>query len=366
MLPRKLISLFASLLILLIGSLGMQASADISTQDFTQLFPEAHQDGACYVLRLDGCEVVAVINSYSGSSVSLIFVTAEKKSAAMRVAQKLAKALGQDCYLSPFVGPEPSVAIMCPITGVSYRSPLSAILYPISVARKSVQFVSLNGHMLKARTEYRPVSTLRKKNRGTVEVTVDISRSSNVSTEFRTVKGRLEEYDIRGFISERMWGSAYSKPDFNAKEKAAFRSDYPMHDLVSYSESSDFCIVSKGKVYRAGTLKGVSNAIKSKEAIAKFDFPAEDSSWPGVESSSDHDTSRIAQADTAPKSDTAKQDAPKSEKLVVMNTVEPASSRSAASSDAASKESSPLPSMYFSTKEHTEALDSYLSSLKRL
>lgn len=330
----------------------------VSIQDFTRLFPDATREGACFLLRLDDCEVMAASTAASSSAsygeIALVLVSAKQKNTAVRTAKRLASELSPDCTISNFSGSEPSVAIFCPLESVSHNSPLSALLYPISSSKPSIQFVGWKGRMLKARVEYKSSSTYRRKFKGTVEVSVDLTKPRAEYVEYRVVGGRLEEYDIKDFIGDRMWGSGFSLPDFTSKEKSELRSALGAQDILAYNTSSDFCIVSKGKVYRAGTPDGIKEVVstRGKSLAAHLKYPEQSSSWPGErpkENDQDDKKTAIAANTPAPPADNKPAEAapaPPSEKVDIVITGE---------------NMLPLPNL-----PPAEALKTYMQSLKSM
>ncbi len=273
-----------------------ESSSDVSVYDFKEKFPDAVEDGECYLLKLEGCRVVAVSTPYASGRIELIFVNAKKKSAAQKVAKELAKELSSKCRVVPFEGSDPWVAIICPTENYSRRYSTSLILYPDG--GRNVRFVGWQGKLLRVQMDYSTSDYVRKKRRGVIEILLDVTSSSLSHVECRITKGRLDEEDIADFLDNRLLNSSSYLPEFSSREKSELRSKFPGCDLIAYSTSADFCIANKkGKTYHVGTIDGVSAYLCSKHPIAKFNFPEENMDWPGkriaqneTSTDSDHDT----------------------------------------------------------------------------
>ena len=269
----------------------------VTTSSFQNLFPDAEKQGACYIFRLDECNIIAVENNYRSTSpeIALIFVQGKQKSKTSEVANRLVKLLKAKCYPVPFSGPDSSVAIFCPVTGLSTNSPLKALLYPTSYSRHTTQFYGWQGNCVKARVDLEKLpttsstysstsSSTRKKTKGTIEMTINLEEEYITSAEFRAAKGRISSDEIKDFISSRMcvYSSAASMPSLTSKGKKDLRALYNSYDIMAYSSSYDFCIVSKNKTYRAGTLEGVKEAVRgNKNESTAFNFPEVALNWPG-------------------------------------------------------------------------------------
>ena len=285
-----------------------ESSSDVSVYDFREKFPDAVEDGECYLLKLDGCRVVAVSTPYASGRIELMFVNAKKKSDAQKVAKELAKELSSKCRVVPFEGSAPWVAIICPTENYSRRYSTSLILYPDG--GRNVRFVGWQGKLLRVQMDYSNYSTsthserdafvpsYRKKGRGVIEILLDVTSSSLSHVECRIAKGRLDGEHIADFLDNRLLNSSSYLPEFSSREKSELRSKFPGCDLIAYSTSADFCIANKkGKTYHVGTIDGVSAYLCSKHPIAKFNFPEENMDWPGkriaqneTSTDSDHDT----------------------------------------------------------------------------
>ncbi len=295
-----------------------EESSDILLSDFKEKFPEAVEDGESYLLKLDGCRIVAVSTPYSSGRIEMIFVNASKKAAAQKVAQHLAEELSSKCRVVPFEGGDPWAAIICPATNYSRRHAPSLILYPDK--GRSVRFVGWQGKLLRAQMDYSSTDYMRKKCRGVIEILLDVTTSSLDHVEFRIARGRLENVDVIDFLDSRFYNSSSYLPEFSSREKSELKTKFPGCELIVYSTSSNFCIANKkGKTYHAGSIQGVSSYLRSRHPIAKFDFPKENMDWPDAriaqnkttdsgtamgseskESSSQETSSAVASAQPAP------------------------------------------------------------------
>lgn len=259
------------------------SSSCIPLHDFMGKFPEAVQDGECYLLRLDGCRIVAVGAPYSPDRIKMIFVNSNKKTTAQKVAQRLVKEFSGRSKIVPFEGSDPGVAII--FTSGSQRSTrmlpysTSIILYPDR--KRSVRFTGWQGKLLQMQVDYEPIDDLRKKHRGVIEILRDVTTSSLEHVEFRTAKGRIEKEDMLDFLDVSLSISSSDLPEFTPRERRELRSKFPGQDIVVYNTNLNFCITNRGRSYHVGTIDGVSSYLSSKRSLAKFNFPEQDMAWPG-------------------------------------------------------------------------------------
>lgn len=281
-LSSMLLFIVAYLVMLPLCAEGRESpDADFTVGEFTKMFPSAAKQGACYLLRLDGCRVVAVSTPYAVGRIELIFVNAPKKQTASKLAHRLAKEISPNCKVIPFEKDESWVAVICPLKIVSRRYPTSLFLY-----RRSIHFIGWQGKLLRVQTEYSTTEYGKirsKKISGVIEMLVDLTVPNCDHVEFRLIRGRLKDGDIRDFICSSMAGSSDYLPEFfSSSEMRDLRAKFSGHELISYSLSSDFCIVSKRKTYHAGTIEAVSDYVSSKRSIAEFNFPKDETPWPSV------------------------------------------------------------------------------------
>lgn len=272
---------------------GSGSARAITADDFLTLYPDADQEGNCYLLRLDDCNVIAVLNDYpSEKEIAIIFVQHKQKQKSLATAKRIAKNI-YSSEVVPFTGTDGSAAILCKVSSISYKSPLSVLLYPRNTYSKTTQFIGLQGRSVRVRVDLDAVSgnttsSSSKKSKGAVEITVNLEESLTSCAEFRVAKGRMTADDMRDFISERMHPSVSSSssmmPSLSVKGKKDLRSLYANNEIIAYSSSYDFCIVAKGKTYRAGTLDGVKDVVRNnKRDNVAFNFPEKNHPWPGEE-----------------------------------------------------------------------------------
>lgn len=276
------------LLLALLVIWGSYAAQALTEDEFQELYPEAEQEGNCYLLKLDDCNVVAVTNDYPAEhEIALIFVQNKQKQKSQDTAKRIAKDI-PDSEVVPFVGADSSVAIFCPISGLSTMSPLRVLLYPASTCRSTTQFIGWQGKCIKARIDLETLpgndDSSRKKTKGIIEMTVNLEESIISSAEFRLTKGKLSVDNMRNFICERIRGTSNASeliPKLSVQGTKDLRSIYANSDVIAYSSSYDFCIVSKSKIYRAGTLDGVKDAVRSnKRDNVAFKYPQKNHPWP--------------------------------------------------------------------------------------
>lgn len=275
---------------------GSRPISGVSVQDFTEKFPEAVKDKACYLLKLDNCRVIAVsvprsyssrASGYTSARIELIFVNGKTKDKVQEVAKRLANELSPRCKVVPFEQNKPWAAIICPNWDRSRSNLPSVILYRNN--GDNVRFMGWQGKLLRAQMEYQlpsdqynhesPSST-RKKNGKVVEILLDVTSSSLDHVEFRVVKGHIDYDDMIDFIRSFFPRSSSYLPNFSPYEENQVKDKFPRHNLVVYSTSSDFCIANKSRVYHAGTIDGVSSYLRSRHPVVKFDFPDENTAWP--------------------------------------------------------------------------------------
>lgn len=266
------------------SSWGAQA---LTTQEFLRLYPNATQEGNCYLTRLDDCNVTAVINDAPAEhEIALIFVQNKQKQKSMEVANRIAQILrdsepedfGQQSEVggydvASFSGTGTSAVIFCPISVLPARSPLSVLLSPLETSRETTQFLNWQGRSIRARVS-------QKGGKSVIEMTVNLEESGISSAEFRVVKGKMSEKEMQKFIFSRMGISAVTT-NLSTKARKDLRELYANHDIVSYSSSDNFCIVSKMKSYRFGTPDGVKEATRNLRRTADaFPYPKQNHAWP--------------------------------------------------------------------------------------
>lgn len=280
------------LVLIILAFYNILNAEGLTTEQFISLYPNAEQEGACYVLRLDDCNVIAVENDYaSPHEISLIFVQGKQQAKSLLTAKKIAQDI-PDNTISPFIGSEPSVAIFCPTSDMSTKSPLNVLLSPTSTASKTTKFTGWQGKNVKAQVDLSTLTTSsgKKTKAGVVEMMVNLEEATVTCAEFRIIKGKTSSSDMRDFINERMnsYSSAASLPSLSAKSKKDLRALYANHEILAYSSSYDFCIANKGKIYRAGTLEGVKEAVRNnKRDNIAFKFPSNNHPWPENHSEGD-------------------------------------------------------------------------------
>ena len=293
-----IVALVKKLLLLAILAIwGAFSAQAFSTEKFLELYPDAIQEGNCYLLRLDDCNIIAVINDYSNvSDIGIIFVQHKQKQKSQATAKKLAADISNS-EIMPFVGGDGSTAIICPTTLLSMKSPLRVLLYPsVSTSKRAIQFFGWQGKSVKARIDLDALpstssssssstsSSSRKKSKGIIEMTVNLEEALVTCAEFRISKGRIDADDMRDFIRARMCSTITSSsmmPSLSVKGKKELRSLYANNEIIAYSSSYDFCIVGKAKTYRAGTLDGVKDVVRNnKRDNIAFNFPTENLKWP--------------------------------------------------------------------------------------
>ncbi len=279
---ERIFTFFALTFLLAVSAPGVPARSEVdrgfSVANFKEMFPEAVQDGFCYLLRLDRSKIVAVGTPSSSGHIELIFVNAHKKSAAIEIAKRLTEEIPLPSVIRPFEGNEASVAIIFSSPAQNHPD-LSSILRSSSQVQ-NVRFIGWRGNRLRAQMEYAPSFDRRKRHRTLIEVLLDLRSSTYEHVEFHVVKGRLDPEDAADFINDRTKNRISFPTELTPRERYELISQFPSHELVLYSKHANFCMVNRRKVYHAGTIDGVSSFLRSKQSVAKFDFPRKDMRWP--------------------------------------------------------------------------------------
>ena len=109
----------------------------------------------------------------------------------------------------------------------------------------------------------------------------------------------MDDDDIKTFICALMDESPYSSSTYSSNAyKAQLRKNFNGADVILYSPSTNFCIVTKRKSYHAGRISEVKDALKSKATTVKPDFPSENISWPSdagiTDTTTEEDTTTTA------------------------------------------------------------------------
>lgn len=259
-------------------------------KNFLRFFPEAKKDGACYLFRLDGCEIVAATNTYAGGQIDMLFVHGGDQNAAKATAEKLKSDLFLTAQVRPFRGKEPWVALILPQNGYGSDTASRVIGRLIATEDKQspLEFLEWRGKQLRVRTEHSYASSYfstsyssGRKSNGEIELTLDMSQPKLLVAELRVVKGKLTPQEVAIFIT-RTLGGVYSSPqNMSKKELAALRKTFSNANIVSYSTGANSCIVSAKKTYRYGTIDAVRESLRSQpKELASFDFPAQESMMP--------------------------------------------------------------------------------------
>lgn len=333
----RLLHFLCSVLLLWLGVAPLSA---LSEEYFTRKFPNAEADNMCRLFRLDGCEVIAMVDkttyssSYTSMRVAAIFVRAQKREAAEACAKKLIETLGdKSACLYPFVGDEPSVAILYS-NNTAYMSTVHTMLYPIrgtkvleEISSFKGQFIGWQGKQLLMRfnlanfpainypSSYDPPSSRDLKLRGIIEIALDITLPELALAELKIVRFNGNKDVLRDCISEWIYGkpvlpaNAYStgkskkrvRKMFSGYEVLVDTTDKSVSYLSSSSSSSsssvrfsyDFSLYMKGKQYLAGNKDRVQEAAKTKrKKVVNFVFPEDESAQTAPDQKAAEDTAK--------------------------------------------------------------------------
>lgn len=315
-----------SALLLVLCVLGvLQPAAGLTELSFTQTFPDTESDGMCRLFRAYGCEVIALVDEkYSSSSssayvtkqVAAIFVRGETRTAAEECANKIISTLGDNtACLYPFVGSEPSVAILYR-SNPRFMSTVHTMLYPIASStvkaeqeRFTAKFIGWQGKLLVMRFSLanmpEPLYTStsdtpgsgNKKPRVTLDAALDITTPVLTYAELKVVQNSGGNRELlRDYISSWLFGEAVvpkmvytyvggksraKKPErkyFNSYEVLVDTTDSSPITFGTLSSTSrmsrDFCLYAKGKLYLAGSKEQVQAASQNKRRkVDSFHFP---------------------------------------------------------------------------------------------
>lgn len=294
-----LLACYAALLAVC-GSARADSPPVLELNSFIAAFPEhelLNESHSALIMRLDDSRVIAVATRYASSSsytppneVAMLLVSAPTRPKAMRTAQRLADYFGiEGTQVVPFQGGEASVAVLFPLsmpTRISNHNPLYILLFPFSyLDKKNLRFIGWQGRKLKAVSDYRlPIS----RRSISIEFTIDITQASIEQFSFRPTKGNIPESDVADFVNERTWNSSSYLPILTTARKKELSREMNCTDFFVYSTSNDFAIVSRGKIYRAGTLDALRNTARSREGAEKFKLPKTAAVWPKENADTDN------------------------------------------------------------------------------
>ncbi len=361
---RRLIVLLL-LLLGVVGWGGMRAEgrtdkdACLTLQKFFELMPGAeknsNRDGACYLMRWNGCRIIAVVCTYGSEHVPLIFINADSKEDATRKAWQIAEKIPCSRRVCLFEKREPWVAIICPCLSESQR-------YTANVLRLFTRFIGWQGKLLRAQTVYRPSPDGRSKmHSATIETVLDITESKCTRGEFRSVKGRLDDDEIKNFIDSQMSGVSSYMPELSGREKKALREKFPGYEILAYSTITNTCIVRKGKAYHAGSIDAVAEYIENAHSITEFEYPKEEieKAVPETDEEFRKDNKALAEEQSTPGGD-AEKDASSQESGGKVSFAVPRTDERAKNADAGHEAAEAPP------KTVQEAIDNYIRFLNKL
>lgn len=242
------------------------------------LFPGTTGEMPLSLLRVDDCRVTVV--HATKKSAPLIIVQGSKRDRTMATAERLLQVLDiKDGKIVPFAK-QPWVVITCPFRGqMPEDSPLRA-LYAHEKWPK--QFTDLKNGILTARVDYQYLNANSRPVKCQVDISVDLTGAHRGHVEFRVVKGRLDERQIKDFICDRLaYETSSANTELTRAERAKLRKSYNGGEVLMREQNSshDFCIVFKNKSYHAGPVQSVRDAMTSKPAF-HADFPAANMPWP--------------------------------------------------------------------------------------
>lgn len=279
---RRLVVLVLLMLGMVSGELRAEGNTDgdacLSLRGFLDAIPGAgeksNQDGSCYLVRWDGCRIIAVVCTYEKAHVPLIFVNADTKEGAVKVARQLVAKIPCSSSIRPFEKREPWVAILCPCLSESQRYTPNVLLYPNG--GKNTRFIGWQGKLLRAQIECESTDNRGRKRDAFVEIVLDITEARCSRGEFRAVKGRLEDDEIKEIVSSRMSNVSSYMPDLSGRERRALKEKFPGSEVLAYSTVTNTCIVRKGKTFHAGAIDLVSDYISTARSVAEFEYPDEE------------------------------------------------------------------------------------------
>lgn len=274
----------------------------LTLDDFQEVFNKTKENGTCLTFTVDDCNVIAVKNLdvQTEAEIALIFVQNKSRQKSTEVAQRILKALGnaaKDCEIQDFTNNDGSVVIFCPVAYASSNSTLRTLLYPLD-KRGAITFSGWNGSRVRATIDMENAGVAgKKKVRGTLKLEVDLTESFLNYAQFQYTKGNATTSVIKDYILERIFITPPSAGNYNSlssRSKKELRSLYGDREILVYNSAFDFCLLSKGRNFYAGTLDDVK---KDKPTKHNFKFPDEPFHWEDEHVSKDEDTKA---ADTEP------------------------------------------------------------------
>ncbi len=269
---------------------GAEGKAHTSV-NFKQLLPDARQEGNCFLVRIEGCDVIAAMSLYGTEHLEMVFVHGKSKKEAADVAEKIKDEIAPAAWVRPFEDKEPWVAIIPQNSTNYFRSGTRLINLMIKRETKEfpLQFIGWEGKLLRVRTAISYTSSYfstsyssGRKSSGVVEMLIDLTQQKPQYIDFNVVEGKPSAREIALFIARTMMGAYSSTQNMSKKELAKLRKDYPGATVISLSENSDLCIIQRKKIYRAGPPKNVQESLKKRNPLelASFQFPAKDAVFP--------------------------------------------------------------------------------------
>lgn len=254
---------------------------------FNEAFPGAVQPGPTLrLMRLDDCKFTAIC---SLDEVLLMVVQSAKRARCQSAAEHMLKAFPtRDAQILPMQPSKDESAVVIAYTATR-GVPESHPLYVLYRSHRELdagdfQLTEWNGRQLAFRVEMK--NTDSKKTAPLMEVRVDCTEEKLGHAEFRLVRGKASDEDIRDFILRRMLPEeqriSASSGVPNSINKTQLRKKFNNSDVLLYAPVNDFCIVSKRKVYYAGTLTAVKAALSNKGTPKKPEFPSKNLPWPST------------------------------------------------------------------------------------
>lgn len=283
-----------------LGTLHCPAAQEMEYANLSklhQMFPGGNRSTEFDLLKLDDCRVTAVLVN---DNIPLIIIQGGNRERAMATAERFVSEFPvKNAQIQPFFKKNGFVAITYPLESALPENHPLRLLYQSGKQpnKDECQFTDWNGSVLTFRVEHKLTSG--KKSKSTIDISIDLTDYRLHHAEFRVFKGRMDDDDIKTFICALMDESPYSSSTYSSNAyKAQLRKNFNGADVILYSPSTNFCIVTKRKSYHAGRISEVKDALKSKATTVKPDFPSENISWPSdagiTDTTTEEDTTTTA------------------------------------------------------------------------